>query len=251
MELIRISALSDNYIWLLCDENKHCVIIDPAESQPVIDILAANPLIPAAILLTHHHSDHVGGVPGLLKHYPELPVYGPEETQDKGATHIVHEHNTVEIGSFSFRVMELPGHTLGHIAFYQAPYLFCGDTLFSGGCGHLFEGTAEQMFSSLDKISSLPDDTLICCAHEYTAANMKFAKAVLPDNQIIHDYYQEILKLRENNQATVPTNLQTEKKINVFLNCHDIDLQKNIGIKPNSIPLSSVFQQLRAYKDRF
>ncbi|CDG16683.1 hydroxyacylglutathione hydrolase [Xenorhabdus doucetiae] len=251
MELIRIPALSDNYIWLLCDENKHCVIIDPAESQPVIDILAANPLIPAAILLTHHHSDHVGGVPGLLKHYPELPVYGPEETQDKGATHIVHEHNTVEIGSFSFRVMELPGHTLGHIAFYQAPYLFCGDTLFSGGCGRLFEGTAEQMFSSLEKISSLPDDTLICCAHEYTAANMKFAKAVLPDNPLIHDYYQDILKLRENSQATVPTNLQTEKKINVFLNCHDIDLQKNIGIKPNSIPLSSVFQQLRAYKDRF
>ncbi|MBD2797493.1 hydroxyacylglutathione hydrolase [Xenorhabdus sp. 18] len=251
MELIRIPALSDNYIWLLCDENKHCVIIDPAQSQPVIDILAANSLIPAAILLTHHHSDHVGGVPGLLKHYPELPVYGPEETQDKGATHIVHEHNTVEIGSFSFRVMELPGHTLGHIAFYQAPYLFCGDTLFSGGCGRLFEGTAEQMFSSLGKISSLPDDTLICCAHEYTAANMKFAKAVLPDNSLIHDYYQDTLKLRENNQATVPTNLQTEKKINVFLNCHDIDLQKNIGIKPNSIPLSSVFQQLRAYKDRF
>ncbi|MDC9594965.1 hydroxyacylglutathione hydrolase [Xenorhabdus sp. IM139775] len=251
MELIRIPALSDNYIWLLCDENKYCVIIDPAASQPVIDILAANQLIPAAILLTHHHSDHVGGVPRLHEHSPNLPVYGPKETQDKGVTHIVHEHNTIEIGNFSFRVMELPGHTLGHIAFYQAPYLFCGDTLFSGGCGRLFEGTAEQMFSSLDKISSLPNDTLICCAHEYTAANMKFAKAVLPDNQIIHDYYQEILKLRENNQATVPTNLQTEKKINVFLNCHDVDLQKNIGTKPNSMPLSSVFQQLRTYKDRF
>ncbi|WP_338803516.1 hydroxyacylglutathione hydrolase [Xenorhabdus griffiniae] len=251
MELIRIPALSDNYIWLLCDENKHCVIIDPAESQPVIDILAANQLTPAAILLTHHHYDHVGGVPGLLKQYPKLPVYGPEETQNKGTTHIVYEDNTVEIGNFSFRVIALPGHTLGHIAFHQAPYLFCGDTLFSGGCGRLFEGTAEQMFSSLEKISSLPDDTLICCAHEYTVANMKFAKAVLPDNQIIHDYYQKMLKLRENNQATVPTDLQTEKKINVFLNCHDIDLQKNIGIKPNSMPLSSIFQQLRAYKDRF
>ncbi|PHM69145.1 hydroxyacylglutathione hydrolase [Xenorhabdus kozodoii] len=251
MELIRVPVLSDNYIWLLCDTNKHCVIIDPAESQPVIDILAANQLIPAAILLTHHHHDHVGGVPGLLKQYPGLPVYGPGETQGKGTTHIVHENNTIKIESFSFRVIELPGHTLGHIAFYQAPYLFCGDTLFSGGCGRLFEGTAEQMYSSLEKISLLPDDTLICCAHEYTVANMKFAKAVLPNNQVIHDYYQEILKLRENNQATVPTNLQTEKKINVFLNCHDIDLQKNIGIKPNSIPLSSIFQQLRAYKDRF
>ncbi|MBI6549590.1 hydroxyacylglutathione hydrolase [Xenorhabdus lircayensis] len=251
MELIRIPALSDNYIWLLCDEDKHCVIIDPSESQPVIDILAANQLVPAAILLTHHHYDHVGGVPDLLRKHPELPVYGPEETQSKGATHIVHEHDIIEVGRFSFRIMELPGHTLGHISFYQAPYLFCGDTLFSGGCGRLFEGTAEQMFSSLEKISSLPDDTLICCAHEYTAANMVFAKTVLPDNQTIHGYHQKIIKLRENNQATVPTTLQTEKKVNVFLNCHNIDLQKNIGIKPNSIPLSSVFQQLRAYKDQF
>ncbi|CDG20432.1 Hydroxyacylglutathione hydrolase [Xenorhabdus poinarii G6] len=251
MKLIRLPALSDNYIWLLCDEKKQCVIVDPAESQPVIDILAANQLIPAAILLTHHHNDHVGGVPGLRKQYPELPVYGPEETQHKGATHIVYEHNTVEIGCFSFRVIGLPGHTLGHIAFYQAPYLFCGDTLFSGGCGRLFEGTAEQMFSSLGKILSLPDETVICCAHEYTVANMKFAKTVLPNNPIIDDYYQETLNLRKNNQSTVPTILQTEKKINIFLNCHNIDLQKNIGIKPNSRALSSVFQQLRTYKDRF
>ncbi|MGJ0638469.1 hydroxyacylglutathione hydrolase [Xenorhabdus bovienii] len=251
MEIIRIPALSDNYIWLLCDEDKHCVIVDPSESQPVMDILAANQLIPVAILLTHHHHDHVGGVAGLLKQYAELPVYGPEETRSKGATHIVHEHDTIEIGHYYFHIMELPGHTLGHIAFYQAPYLFCGDTLFSGGCGRLFEGTAEQMFSSLEKIMSLPDETLICCAHEYTAANMKFARAVLPESETIHDYYNKTISIRENNKPTVPTTLQIEKKVNVFLNCHDIDLQKNIGIKPNSKPLSSVFQQLRIYKDRF
>jgi hydroxyacylglutathione hydrolase len=251
MNLIRLSALSDNYIWLLCDEDKHCVIIDPAESQPVINILAANQLTPVAILLTHHHHDHVGGVAGLLEYDSDLSVYGPEETQSKGATHIVHDGDTIEIGHFSFYIMALPGHTLGHIAFYQAPYLFCGDTLFSGGCGRLFEGTAEQMFSSLTKITSLPDETLICCAHEYTASNMKFAQAVLPESEIIHDYHKKITKLRETEQATVPTTLGTEKKINVFLNCHNLDLQKNIGIKPNSMPLYSVFQQLRAYKDIF
>ncbi|AOM42709.1 hydroxyacylglutathione hydrolase [Xenorhabdus hominickii] len=251
MELIRIPALSDNYIWLLCDEDKHCVIVDPSESQPVMDILAVNQFIPVAILVTHHHYDHVGGIAGLLKQYPELPVYGPEETKNKGTTHIVHEHDLITFNNFSFQIIELPGHTLGHIAFYQAPYLFCGDTLFSGGCGRLFEGTAEQMFSSLEKIASLPNDTLICCAHEYTAANMAFAKAVLPNNQTIQDYYQKIINLREKDQATVPTTLQIEKKINVFLNCHDIDLQKNIGIKPNSIPLSSIFQHLRSYKDQF
>ncbi|MBD2802477.1 hydroxyacylglutathione hydrolase [Xenorhabdus sp. M] len=251
MELIRIPVLSDNYIWLLCDEGKHCVIIDPAESQPVINILAANEMIPVAVLLTHHHHDHVGGVAGLLKKYPDLPIYGPEETRSKGATHIVNEHDVVNVEQFYFNVIGLPGHTLGHVAFYQAPYLFCGDTLFSGGCGRIFEGTAEQMFASIAKISSLPDDTLICCAHEYTAANMAFAKTILPENQVIDDYYHKIIQLRENNQATVPTVLQTERKINIFLNCHDIDLQKNIGIKPNSIPLSSVFQQLRGYKDNF
>ncbi|NHB90629.1 hydroxyacylglutathione hydrolase [Photorhabdus cinerea] len=250
MKLISIPALSDNYIWLLCDENRHSVIIDPAESQPVLDTLKSHGWIPDAILLTHHHHDHVGGVPGILDQYPELPVYGPKETQSKGATMIVRGGNIINFGHFSFQVIDVPGHTLGHIAFYQAPYLFCGDTLFSGGCGRLFEGTAEQMYTSIGKIAALPDDTLICCAHEYTVSNMKFAHAILP-NQAISEYQQKVTQMRENNQPTVPTTLQIEKKINLFLKCDDVDLQRNIGIEPNTQPLSVVFRQLRVNKDQF
>ncbi|HJD71899.1 MAG TPA: hydroxyacylglutathione hydrolase, partial [Enterobacter roggenkampii] len=175
MNLISISAFEDNYIWVLVDDERRCVIVDPGESAPVLRAIEENGWQPEAILLTHHHNDHTGGVPELRTHFPHVVVYGPSEAQDKGVTQVVEEGEKILIREWEFSVFATPGHTLGHLCFYSKPYLFCGDTLFSGGCGRLFEGTPAQMYQSLQKINALPDDTVICCAHEYTLGNMKFA----------------------------------------------------------------------------
>ncbi|MDM6885050.1 hydroxyacylglutathione hydrolase, partial [Enterobacter asburiae] len=166
MNLISIPAFQDNYIWVLVDDDRRCVIVDPGESAPVLHAIKENGWKPEAVLLTHHHNDHTGGVPELSAHFPHLVVYGPAEAQDKGITHVVEEGENILIREWEFSVFATPGHTLGHLCFYSKPYLFCGDTLFSGGCGRLFEGTPAQMYQSLQKINALPDETLICCAHE-------------------------------------------------------------------------------------
>ncbi|MDI6955489.1 hydroxyacylglutathione hydrolase, partial [Pantoea sp. Pa-EAmG] len=180
MNLTSIPALQDNYIWTLNDEQGRCLIVDPGEARPVLEKIRANHWQPQAILLTHHHHDHVGGVSELLEHYPQLEVYGPQETADKGARTILSDGDEFTLLGLNFRVIATPGHTLGHISYFSSPYLFCGDTMFSGGCGRLFEGTAQQMFESFQALNQLPADTLICCAHEYTLSNMKFAAAILP-----------------------------------------------------------------------
>ncbi|MEQ4922870.1 hydroxyacylglutathione hydrolase [Proteus hauseri] len=251
MELIRIPALSDNYIWLLSNENSECVIVDPSQAEPVIGMLSQRSLTPVAILLTHHHDDHVGGVADLVKKYPSIPVFGPKETQDKGATSIIHDQEKIIAGSFLFHVIGTPGHTLGHVSYYSEPYLFCGDTLFSGGCGRLFEGTAQQMFSSLQRLSALPDNTLICCAHEYTLSNMTFAHHIMPENALITDYLSQVSEMRNNSQPTVPITLKNEKNINLFLKSDDIDLQRILGITTNTYAPIKTFTKLRELKDNF
>ncbi|HEY1846698.1 MAG TPA: hydroxyacylglutathione hydrolase [Buttiauxella sp.] len=251
MNLNSIPAFQDNYIWVLNDEQGKCVIVDPGEAAPVLQAIADNGWHPEAILLTHHHNDHVGGVKELVKKFPGLVVYGPQETQDKGTNRVVREGDKVNILKYEFSVIATPGHTLGHICYFSLPYLFCGDTMFSGGCGRLFEGTAEQMYQSFQKINSLPAETLICCAHEYTLANIKFSLSVLPEDEDLTRYYRKVKELRAKNQSTLPTTLQIERQINIFLRTEDIDLKGIISKETNLQQPQQIFAWLRAKKDSF
>ncbi|MBO2915701.1 hydroxyacylglutathione hydrolase [Enterobacter sichuanensis] len=251
MNLISIPAFEDNYIWVLVDDQRRCVIVDPGESAPVLYAIKENGWQPEAILLTHHHHDHTGGVGELRARFPHLVVYGPAETQDKGTTHVVEEGKNILIGEWEFSVFATPGHTSGHLCFYSKPYLFCGDTLFSGGCGRLFEGTPAQMYHSLQKISALPDDTIICCAHEYTLGNMKFAVSLLPEDRAIQDYYHKVKELRAKNQNTLPVILKNERQINLFLRTDDVDLINKINQETNLQQPEERFAWLRSKKDNF
>jgi hydroxyacylglutathione hydrolase len=219
LSVLAIPAFADNYLWLIHD-GVNAAVVDPGDAGPVLDVLRERGLTLTAILLTHHHADHVGGVPGLLAQHP-VPVYGPHNPAIAGITHPLAEGDRFtlpELG-LTLSVLEVPGHTLDHIAYVAADtgWLFCGDTLFAGGCGRLFEGTAAQMAASLAKLSALPEDTAVYCAHEYTLANLKFAREVEPGNVTLLARINAEEKKREQNQATVPSFIGLEKSTNPFL----------------------------------
>jgi len=256
MEIQSISAFKDNYIWAMINENNRTAcVVDPGDAAPVIEFLNQHQFILKTILITHKHQDHCGGVKVLQEKYqPE--IIGPQH-DDILTTQTVKdaEHVFITDLNLTFRVMEIPGHTLEHVAFYceAEKILFCGDTLFSVGCGRVFEGTYEQMWHSLEKILALPNDTKIYCGHEYTEANLKFAKAVEPENHDRDIYSEKVTDLIKNNQPTLPATLMLEKKINPFLRASEPTIIKNLELKTGlkfTDPVD-VFAEMRQWKNQF
>ena len=249
-DITAIAAFKDNYIWCL-RQAKLALIVDPGDATVVQHYLQQQQLQLAVILITHHHPDHTGGIKELKQRWPDVRVYAPVLEQDKipYADVWLKDQDQVELVDFNltFQVMQLPGHTLGHIAYYSAPVLFCGDTLFNAGCGRLFEGTAAQMWQSLSRILTLPDQTLIYATHEYTLANLEFARWADPDNTVLADYQHWCQQQREQQRPTLPTPLAMQRQINPFLRAEDVGLQHRWQ-QHNAVDL---FTALRSAKDRF
>ncbi len=222
MKVHQLNAFDDNYIWLIgCNDQTEVAIVDPGDADPVIEYVEQQGLRPNAILITHHHGDHTGGVTKLVERY-QIPVYGPANERIPALTHPMREGDRValEACGLSLEVFDTPGHTRGHICYYGHGALFSGDTLFAAGCGRLFEGTAEQMYQSLEKLRALPDHTQLYCAHEYTSANLGFAVVAEPDNGETTARAEEVKRLRTEGKATVPASLALEKATNPFLRSH-------------------------------
>lgn len=220
MNLIALPAFTDNYIWMLHDGDK-ALVVDPGDAAPVIAALDAQHLSLAAILVTHHHGDHVGGVDALRARL-QGPVYGPRRERIPAPYVALDDGDAVEVLGRRFEVIEVPGHTAGHIAYFHqgiepTPILFCGDTLFSAGCGRLFEGTPVQMHASLSRLAALPGDTRVCCAHEYTLSNLRFAAAVEPRNPARDDYIAWCERTRARGEPTLPSSIARERAVNPFL----------------------------------
>ncbi|MDD5248416.1 MAG: hydroxyacylglutathione hydrolase [Rhodocyclaceae bacterium] len=254
LEIVALPAFADNYIWALRARGGAVAVVDPGDAAPVLAYLAATGTQLAAILVTHHHADHCGGIDDLLARHP-APVYGPALEAIDGVDRPLADGDQVALAGLGieFEVLAVPGHTRGHIAYYRRGMLFCGDTLFGAGCGRLFEGTAATMHASLARIRALPADTQIYCAHEYTQANLRFAAAVEPDNAAIRDRVADTAQLRAAGRPSVPSTLAVEAATNPFLRWDAPAViaaaQAQLG-RPATDPIE-IFAAVREWKNRF
>ena len=254
LKITPIPAFDDNYIWLLHNES-HAIVIDPGDALPVIDFLQKHSLKLSAILVTHHHADHIGGVHQLLEHsllnHNNVPVYAPQYEVFTFEHTAVAENALVNLPEIdlNLRVMWLPGHTLGHIAFYNDDYLFCGDTLFSAGCGRLFEGTPAQMLHSLNRLKQLNAATNVFCTHEYTAKNIAFALTLEPNNAVLLNRQLQVQQLRQQHLPTLPSTIGLELATNPFFRCDQNEIWLNSQAK-NKDELS-VFTAIRALRNHY
>jgi hydroxyacylglutathione hydrolase len=255
MKIHQIPLLRDNYGYLLvCEKTNKTAIVDPSEGEPVLRRIEREKVEPVAILNTHHHRDHTGGNEELLAQH-KVDVYGhrSDSTRIPGLTRGVEEGDEVQIGEFKGKVFFIPGHTTGHVAYLFENNLFCGDTLFTAGCGRLFEGTPEQMQASLKKLMALPDNTKVYCGHEYTESNLRFAMSVEPKNPKVVSRFERIQGLRARGASTVPSTLEEEKQTNPFLRWDSKEIQASVKAANRDARLDpvSVFAAVRRMKDSF
>jgi hydroxyacylglutathione hydrolase len=255
LEITPVRAFEDNYIWMIAAPGSDlALVVDPGDETPVLEWLQAQGKRLGAILITHHHYDHTGGIPELVQAYPGIPVYGPARESIRGLTHPLKEGERVAISGneSSLQVLEVPGHTAGHIAYYGEGALFCGDTLFAGGCGRVFDGTFEQLSNSLQRIAELPADTQIYCAHEYTLDNLGFAVWVEPESRAVHSRIEREQVKRQAGEPTLPAPLSLELETNPFLRTEVSQVQEAaerfVGQRLTSA--TEIFTALRRWKDR-
>lgn len=261
-----IQAYQDNYIWCIEDaQTQSCIIVDPGDAAPVIQHLQSRRLTIDTILVTHHHWDHVDGINDLVSYTQQqtgrhIDVYGPLNTKIPQVTHPLKQGDEIILLGTIFELSAVPGHTLDHLSYYSpsdsthaTPWLFCGDTLFSAGCGRLFEGTPEQMLNSLKHLASYPASTEVYCTHEYTLTNLAFTVAVIPHNPSVKQYLEACRKKRELNIPTLPSTIITEREINPFLNCDKPEVQNAVSRHTQSPYINELdtFTRLRQWKDSF
>ena len=253
MRVIALKAFKDNYIWAIVNDTQRSFsCIDPGDATPVLNFAKQHQLNLKNILITHHHDDHAAGIADLLAHYPEANVYGPSDPRLPLIQHTVYDNNLITIDQLRFKVLSIPGHTRTHIA-YEEPanaWLFCGDTLFSAGCGRVFDGTIEQLHHSIQQLKQLPDQTKIYCGHEYTAQNLDFAAHVEPQNQHIQSYINELSYHAP--ACTLPSTIGLEKNINPFMRTHEPSVQQFVHANGEHATESlAIFKRLRTLKNHF